>query len=70
MGALVQLYNWSPKNETIESQHGAIGYLEYLEKEQTRIEKAPGRIAEVMVAAGRCSLWVDDVRDSRYRVQR
>ena len=66
---LIEHYEWGYKFAPIESQYGTLDYLAWLEKEKARIEKTPGRVAEVRVAGNRAALFVNDVRNSRYRAK-
>ena len=61
MDALIQLYNWSPKHEMLTSQYGTIHCLEWMRREKARIERTPGRVAEIMESGSRCALFVNDV---------
>ena len=61
MNGLIQLYNWSPGHEVIQSQYGTMPYLEWLRREKARIERAPGRVAKIITSGGRCALFVNDV---------
>jgi len=70
MGGLIEHYRPSLKSETIDCQYGTIPVLEWLQKEKTRIERTPGRFAQIKETVSRASLWVNDIRDSRYNEER
>ena len=66
---LIEHYKWGYKFAPIDSQYGTLHYLAWLEKEKARIEKAADRVAEVRERGNRAALYVNDVRDSRYRIE-
>jgi hypothetical protein len=70
MNRLIEHYKWGNKFEPIDSQYGTIHYLPWLEKEKARIEQTSGRVAEVRQVGTRAALFVNDVRDSRYRIEK
>lgn len=58
---MVQLYDSAPKDMEIDTQYGYITYLRWLELEKARIERTPGRVAEIMHLKNAASLFVNRV---------
>ena len=66
--SMIQLYRPSPPGEIIDSQYGMIPVLEWLHREKERIEKADGRVAEIVhfPHANKCWLLVNNIIKSKY----
>ena len=61
---MIQLYEYSKRNERFKTQYGNITYLDWLHREKERIERSPGRKAEIREYKKRVGLFVDNVSDA------
>ena len=59
--SLMQLTDWSPSNEMIDTQYGRITIKEWLDKEKERITSDSTRRAEIFSRGNYLALYVDGV---------
>jgi|GEM_PF-3114062 hypothetical protein len=64
-GSMIQLTDYCDPTEFIRCQYGSISWKRYLNLEKERIEKSPGRVAEirhgVASAGNKYALFVNDI---------
>ena len=58
---MTMLFTWDKPSMRIDSVYGDIPYIDFLEKEENRINKVKGRCAEIRQKRGFCSLWVNRI---------
>lgn len=56
---LIQLYRWGNKDGMVPTVNGEMPYLDWLQKEETRLKKNPNRMVELRFNGKQCSLFVD-----------
>ena len=61
---MMELYEWRPKTHIMDTQYGMINYLDWVNKEKQRIEKDPGRVANIKTFGEICTLEVNRVASS------